>query len=93
MYWTGPSIGFDAGANAPPTPSWLVYNLYDSGDLFKRFPGRRGAGLFRRRVARQATCAGGDVVLDPDPHGRRPAGWGSMRDNMKFSKKQRWLPF
>ncbi|HSM53789.1 MAG TPA: EipA family protein, partial [Erythrobacter sp.] len=36
-YWTGPSIGFDAGANAGKT-FMLVYNLYDSEELYTRFP-------------------------------------------------------
>src|SRR3546814_12731786 len=41
-YWTGPSIGFDAGANAANT-FILVYNLFDSEDLYKRYPAGEGA--------------------------------------------------
>lgn len=41
-YWTGPSIGFDAGANAGNT-FVLVYNLFDSEELYKRYPAGEGA--------------------------------------------------
>ncbi|MGB3473111.1 MAG: EipA family protein, partial [Erythrobacter sp.] len=41
VYWTGPSIGFDAGANAANT-FVLVYNLFDSEDLYKRYPAGEG---------------------------------------------------
>src|SRR5690606_14429154 len=35
VYWTGPSVGFDAGANAAST-FILVYNLYNTEDIYKR---------------------------------------------------------
>ena len=38
VYWTGPSIGFDAGANAAKTLV-LVYNLYNTAELFHGFGG------------------------------------------------------
>jgi hypothetical protein len=89
-YWTGPSIGFDAGANAGST-FILVYNLYDSEDLYKRFPSAEGVaylvGGFNASYLRR-----GDVVLIPVRVG---AGLrlGANVGYMKFSKKQRWLPF
>lgn len=90
VYWTGPSIGFDAGANAANT-FVLVYNLWDSEDLFKRYPAGEGqaylvGGLHASYVRR------GDVVLIPI---RMGAGLrlGVNAGYMKFSKKQRWLPF
>ena len=90
VYWTGPSLGFDFGANASNT-FVLVYNLYDSEDLYSRFPAGEG----------QAYVVGGltasylrkdDVVLIPI---RMGAGLrlGLNAGYMKFSKKQRWLPF
>jgi hypothetical protein len=89
-YWTGPSVGFDAGANAGST-FVLVYNLYDSEDLYKRFPSAEGVaylvGGFNASYLRR-----GDVVLIPIRVG---AGLrlGANVGYMKFSKKQRWLPF
>lgn len=90
VYWTGPSIGFDAGANAGST-FVLVYNLYNTDDLYKRFPAGEGAaylvGGFHASYMRR-----GDVVLIPV---RAGAGLrlGVNAGYMKFSQKQRWLPF
>ncbi len=90
VYWTGPSVGFDAGANAANT-FVLVYNLWDSEDLFKRYPAGEGqayfiGGLHASYVRR------GDVVLIPI---RMGAGvrLGVNAGYMRFSKKHRWLPF
>ena len=90
VYWTGPSIGLDAGANAGNT-FVLVYNLFDTEDIFKRFPAGEGqayliGGLHASYVRR------GDIVMIPVRVG---AGvrLGVNAGYMKFSKKQRWLPF
>ena len=90
VYWTGPSIGFDAGANAGST-FVLVYNLYDTEELYERFPAAEGTayavgGLNASYVRK------GDVVLIPIRVG---AGLrlGVNAGYMKFSKKQKWLPF
>jgi len=42
VYWTGPSIGFDAGANAA-SAFVLVYNLQNTEQLFQRFPAIDGS--------------------------------------------------
>ncbi len=90
VYWTGPSVGLDVGANAANT-FVLVYNLYNSEDLYKRFGAGEGqaylVGGFHVSYLRR-----GDVVLIPV---RMGAGLrlGVNAGYMKFSKKQRWLPF
>jgi hypothetical protein len=90
VYWTGPSIGFDVGGDANKV-FVLVYNLYDSQDLYKRFPAGEGhvyfVGGFSASYLRR-----GDVVLIPV---RLGVGWrlGINAGYMKFSEKQRWLPF
>jgi hypothetical protein len=90
VYWTGPSIGFDAGANVGNT-FVLVYNLYNTEDLYKRFPAGEGqaylVGGFNASYMRR-----GDIVLIPV---RMGAGLrlGVNAGYMKFSKKQKWLPF
>ncbi len=90
VYWTGPSIGIDAGANAGST-FVLVYNLYDSEDLYRRYPAGEGAayllGGFNASYLRR-----GDVVLIPIRVGGG-LRLGANVGYMKFSKKQRWLPF
>jgi hypothetical protein len=90
VYWTGPSVGFDAGANAANT-FVLVYNLYDSEDLFSRFPAGEGQAYFVGGL-HASYLRRGDVVLIPI---RMGAGirLGINAGYMKFSERQRWLPF
>jgi hypothetical protein len=90
VYWTGPSIGFDAGANAGST-FVLVYNLYNTDDLYERFPAGEGqlyfVGGFNASYVRK-----GNVVLIPIRVG---AGLrlGVNAGYLKFTRKQTWLPF
>ena len=90
VYWTGPSIGLDAGANAGNT-FVLVYNLYDTEELYERYPAGEGqaylVGGFTASYLRK-----GNVVLIPVRVG---AGLrlGVNAGYMRFSRKQRWLPF
>lgn len=42
VYWQGPSIGFDVGANASKV-FILVYNLPRTQDIYQRFPGIDGS--------------------------------------------------
>lgn len=90
VYWTGPSIGFDAGANAGNT-FVLVYNLYDSEDLYKRFGAGEGAaylvGGFHTSYLRR-----GDVVLIPVRMGLG-LRLGVNAGYMKFTRKRNFVPF
>jgi hypothetical protein len=90
VYWTGPSVGFDAGGNAGST-FVLIYNLHDSHDLFQRFPAGEGNAYFVGGLTASYMRAG-DIVLIPI---RMGAGvrLGANVGYMKFSDKQRWLPF
>lgn len=90
VFWTGPSVGFDLGANAAKT-FVLVYNLEDSQDLYRRFPAAEGdvyvIGGFTASYLRR-----GNIVLVPI---RLGVGWrlGANLGYMRFSEKGRWLPF
>ena len=90
VYWTGPSIGFDVGGNASNT-FVLVYNLYDTQDLYHRFPAAEGTaylvGGFTASYLRW-----GSVVLIPI---RLGVGYrlGVNAGYMKFTEKRNWLPF
>ena len=90
VYWTGPSIGFDAGASAGST-FVLVYNLYDTEELYKRCPAGEGQA-YAVGGLNASYLRWGDVVLIPIRVG---AGLrlGVNAGYMKFSKKQNWLPF
>jgi hypothetical protein len=90
IYWTGPSVGFDVGGDATKV-FVLVYNLYDTEDLYKRFPGGEGrlyfVGGFSATYLRR-----GNIVLIPV---RLGVGWraGVNAGYMKFTHKSKWMPF
>lgn len=90
VYWTGPSVGFDLGGDASKV-FVLVYNLYDSQDLYKRFPAGEGRAYFVGGFS-AAYMRRGDVVLIPV---RTGVGWrlGVNAGYMKFSEKRRIMPF
>ncbi|MBA2920510.1 DUF1134 domain-containing protein [Sphingomonas sp. MAH-20] len=90
VYWTGPSVGFDAGANAGST-FVLVYNLHDAHELYQRFPAGEGNAYFIGGLT-ASYMRSGDVVLIPIRVG---AGLrlGANVGYMKFTEKARWLPF
>ncbi len=90
VYWTGPSVGFDVGGDANKV-FVLAYNLYDTEELFHRFPGAEGrlylVGGFAATYLRR-----GNIVLIPI---RLGVGWraGVNVGYMNFTHKSRWLPF
>ena len=90
VYWTGPSIGFDLGGNAGNT-FVLVYNLYDSQNLYKRFAAGEGAAYFIGGFT-ASYLRRGDVVIIPI---RLGVGYrlGANVGYMKFTEKRSWLPF
>jgi hypothetical protein len=90
VFWNGPSLGFDFGADANKT-FVLVYNLHDSQEIFKRYPGAEGnayvVGGFTASYMRR-----GDVVLIPVRLGVG-ARLGVNAGYIRFSEKSRLLPF
>jgi hypothetical protein len=90
VYWTGPSVGFDFGADANKV-FVLVYNLNDAQRLFRRYPGGEGrayvVGGFTASYLRR-----GDVVLIPVRLGVG-VRLGVNAGYMRFSQRNRWLPF
>lgn len=90
VFWRGPSIGFDAGADANKV-FVLVYNLDDGEDLFRAYPAAEGKAYFVGGFT-AAYLKRKDVVLIPV---RLGAGvrLGANVGYMRFSKKSSWLPF
>lgn len=90
VYWTGPSLGFDLGANGAKS-FVLVYNLFDTNDMFRRYPAVEGTayivGGFTATYLRR-----GDVVLIPI---RLGVGWrlGVNVGYMNFTRKSKSVPF
>ncbi|AOH83199.1 hypothetical protein AWL63_03615 [Sphingomonas panacis] len=89
VYWTGPSVGFDLGGDAAKV-FVLVYNLYDSEELYHRFPAAEGRVYFVGGFA-ATYMRWGKVVLIPI---RLGVGWrqGVNLGYMKFGHKQNWFP-
>ncbi|WP_425231082.1 DUF1134 domain-containing protein [Sphingomonas sp.] len=90
VYWTGPSVGFDVGGDAAKV-FVLVYNLYDTEDLYHRFPGGEGrlyfVGGFAATYLRR-----GNVVLIPVRLGVGVRA-GVNVGYMKFTHRSKLLPF
>lgn len=90
VYWTGPSLGLDLGADASKTFT-LVYNLHDTQDIFHRYPAVEGkvyviGGFTATYLQRN------DVMLVPIKLG---VGWrlGANVGYLNFTKTSRILPF
>jgi hypothetical protein len=89
IYWTGPSVGLDFGADANKV-FVLVYNVNDKADIMKRFGAIEGnayvVGGFTASYLRH-----GDKVLIPI---RMGVGMrmGVNAGYMKFTPKSRWFP-
>jgi hypothetical protein len=90
VYWTGPSVGFDVGGDATKVFT-LVYNLYDSQDLYKRFPQVEGRAYFVGGFS-ATYLRRGSIVLIPVRLGVG-VRFGANVGYLKFSEKGRWLPF
>jgi hypothetical protein len=90
VFWQGPSIGFDAGANAVKVFT-LVYKLPNSNALFTRFPGVEGSLYFVGGFGVNYV-QNGNVALAPVRFG---VGWrqGIAASYMKFTAKRTANPF
>lgn len=90
VYWTGPSVGFDVGGDANKV-FVLVYNLYDSEELYKRFPAGEGHVYFVGGFSASYLRSGNTVLIPV----RLGVGWraGVNVGYMKFTHDQKWLPF
>ncbi len=90
VYWQGPSIGFDVGANAVKT-FILVYDLPNTEALFKRFPGVEGSLYFVGGFGVNYLQRGA-VMLAPVRFG---VGWrqGIALNYINFSRTNRYNPF
>lgn len=90
VYWTGPSIGVDVGGDASRS-FVLVYNLYDTAELFHRYPAVEGKAYLVGGVSANYHQRG-RVILVPI---RLGVGWrlGANVGYLKYSRELRVLPF
>jgi len=90
VFWEGPSIGFDAGADGART-MMLVYNLPQVGAIFDRFGGINGSAYFIGGFGMTALTAN-NIVVVPIRSGiglRLGANLGYL----KFTDSPTWNPF
>lgn len=90
VYWQGPSIGYDAGAEGSKVMV-LVYNLREPSDIYERFGGVAGSAYIVGGVG-LTFQSNNDVVLAPIRSGiglRLGANIGYL----KYTRRPTWNPF
>ncbi len=90
VYWQGPSLGFDAGADGARTMI-LVYNLPSTSAIYRRFGGVDGSAYLVGGFGFTALTAD-DVVLVPIRAGVG-ARLGVNLGYLKFTPASTWNPF
>ena len=90
VHWSGPSIGFDAGANASKV-FVLIYHLPNADALFQRFPALDGSFYFVGGVSANYHQSG-DIILAPIRLGVGLRA-GVNIGYMKYTRKKTWNPF
>ncbi len=90
VFWQGPSVGFDAGADGART-MMLVYNLPRTDAIFERFGGVDGSAYFVGGFGMTALTAE-NIVLVPIRSG---VGFrlGANLGYLKFTDHPTWNPF
>ena len=90
VFWHGPSIGYDVGAEGSRT-LFLIYNLDEANSLFRRFTGVDGSAYLVGGVG-MTLLKGGPVLMAPIRSGlglRLGASIGYVR----FTPRPTWNPF
>lgn len=90
IYWSGPSLGIDLGGNASRTVT-LVYHLYDTEDIYGRFPAVEGSFYYVGGIGVNYQQKG-DIILAPIRIGlglRAGANLGYVH----YTRDRSWLPF
>jgi hypothetical protein len=90
VYWQGPSIGYDAGAEGSKV-MMLVYNLRDPGDMYQRFGGVDGSAYFVGGVG-VTFQKSGDIVVAPIRSGLG-LRLGANVGYLKYTPRPTWNPF
>jgi len=91
IYWQGPSIGFDMGADGSRVMI-LIYNLDDRDSLYRRFPGGAGTAYALAGLGGSFHTDNNGIILATIKTG---AGLrlGANISYIKFSEKPKWFPF
>ena len=90
VYWQGPTLGYDAGAEGSKTMV-LVYNLRRPSDIYKRFGGVDGSAYLVGGVG-ITFLKRGRVVLAPIKAGVG-LRFGANIGYLKYTRRPTWNPF
>ena len=90
VFWQGPSLGFDAGADGDRT-MMLVYNLPSTGAIFRRFGGVDGSAYLVGGFGMTA-LVNDNVFVVPIRSGLG-ARLGFNVSYLKFTESSTWNPF
>jgi hypothetical protein len=90
VFWQGPSIGFDAGADGART-MMLVYNLPRTDAIFERFGGIAGSAYFIGGFGMTALVAN-NITVVPIRSGLG-LRLGANLGYLKFTDQPTWNPF
>jgi hypothetical protein len=90
VFWQGPSLGFDAGADGDRT-MMLVYNLPSTAAIFRRFGGVDGSAYLVGGFGMTA-LVNDDVYVVPIRSGIG-ARLGLNVSYLKFTQSSTWNPF
>jgi hypothetical protein len=90
VFWEGPSLGFDAGADGDRT-MMLVYNLPATNAIFRRYGGVDGSAYFVGGFGMTA-LVNNDVYVVPIRSGIG-ARLGFNVSYLKFTESPTWNPF
>jgi hypothetical protein len=90
VFWQGPSVGFDWGADGDRT-MMLVYNLPSVDAIFRRYGGIDGSAYFVGGFG--FTALGGDGVVVVPIRSGVGARLGVNLSYLKFTSRATWNPF
>jgi hypothetical protein len=90
IFWQGPSIGFDAGADGDRT-MMLVYNLHSADSIYQRFGGIDGSAYFIGGFG--VTALGVDDMMVVPIRTGVGARLGVNLGYLKFTRTSTWNPF
>lgn len=90
VFWTGPSLGIDLGGNASRSVT-LVYHLYDTEEIFQRYPAVEGSFYYIGGIGVNYQQRG-NIILAPIRVGlglRAGANLGYLH----YTRERSWIPF
>ena len=90
VHWTGPSIGFDAGANASKV-FVLVYHLPNANAIYQRYPAVEGSFYYVAGAGLNYQQRG-NIILAPIRVGVGLRG-GVNLGYINYTKEKTWIPF